>query len=125
MKIGLNGSAEEIKNFMANSGSGIKDIIKHRIEVSWKAIIIALVAFIALSLALWEVSNPPHIIKGLLTILVLMVMCFVASAIHLKFNNWVVTGLCLAIMLAIAGISLGLFNVKEAIENLQKIPSVK
>lgn len=121
----ISGSPEEIKDFMANNGLGAGDIFRIQKQVRWAPIVIAGVIYVGLDLALWGIKNPPRLLLGILLILAFLAVCFLVVALHLKYKNWVVSALCLAMLLAVLGLSLGLFGIKETIENLQRIPNIR
>lgn len=126
MKIGnIDGSPEEIKNFLVDNGLCAKDILEVKEKTHIKWLIIPLALFISFSFILWMVNNPPVAIYGILIIFEFLSILWLTVSIHLRFENLAVSLFSLLILLTIFSVCLGIINIKEAIDTIQGKISTK
>lgn len=119
MKIGnINGTPEEIKNFLVDNGFRASDFLDlpKKIELKW--IIIPASLFIVFSFILWIVNRPSSPIYVFLIIIDISTLCWLTASIHLRFKNFFVSILCLFFLLVIFSFCVRSIDLNGVIEKI-------
>jgi len=120
MKIGnINGTPEEIKNFLVDNGFRASDFLDlpKKIELKWITIPASL--FIVFSFILWIVNRPSSPIYVFLIIIDISTLCWLTASIHLRFKNFFVSILCLFFLLVIFSFCVRSIDLNGVIEKIQ------
>ena len=121
MRIGnLDGTPDEIKNFLVDNGINADDLFQPFKKLHFKWIVIPTVFFIIISFILWIMHTPPLAIYGLLIIFEFLSILWLTAAIQLRFKNIAVSLFCLFMLSIIFSFCSGITGIKEAIEILQR-----
>lgn len=120
MKIGnINGTPEEIKNFLVDNGFRASDFLDlpKKIELKWITIPASL--FIVFSFILWIVNRPSSPIYVFLIIINISTLCWLTASIHLRFKSFFVSILCLFFLLVIFSFCVRSIDLNGVIEKIQ------
>jgi len=121
MKIGkINGTPQEIKNFLIDNGIQASDFLDlpRKIELKW--LIIPASLFIIISFILWIINRPYSPIFILLVIMDLLTLGCLVASIHLKFKNQFVSILFFILLLIIFLMCVRFITLSEGINTIIK-----